>query len=696
MVAGNSRLTVTSSETSAYSVANSRKRKIRCDGALQNGPWPCGACVRLKLKCVPPTLDQDDDELSPDGTPGSSQFAFQTTTLTSGATSSDGSSTRAGSREWSVGAPTTAVFRNSGPNSVPLLQQREDAAAYASPMLDQPLAHQVQPAYSEDDYFASIEPAAQFQRNHSGPPNLLRTQAEASNSPGGDAKEVDAAVKELSGQMGDLAIELSSVAPWITREKQVLAETPAVEEAEVILPPSVATDSAVRVPPEMMPSEERAMDYFGYFFDHIHPYVPVLNRREFLKQWHTSRHFISPLILEGIFACVARYLEEPIEVRRWLALAARHEESFKDVPRLSTVQALLILHKAREFAPKRGYYYRSWMAIKYLTSMSLELGLHEHQDQHHGANVCTLGPSDCSTRTRIWQTLFELEILVGGSQGRSDYDVKVESVSFQVQSPSSAPDDFEYRTSRRTTYFAQVVRNIKHTNMLWQTKKRLTDDWALDPTFVRHNESIDTWVDELPPDMQLDYGDDDRPVLLNGNHYVAYLHMYHNLVVIMHHRPQLVMLLGKGDQSFKRHLDICNESAMIICRLQEALFRDFGLHGLQFMLRGIGFTIYCILTSTMLHLVSHRPIFCYIVALVLTVSPRLLLRLRIQLSIHAQGLTLQDTCECWSIAYPMLARRCKFRWRRFARRSAPTPVSHSNSNKPWACEVLLQKAKQPP
>nr|POE49407.1 hypothetical protein CFP56_50324 [Quercus suber] len=41
-----------------------RKRKIRCDGAVQNGPWPCGACVRLKLKCVPPTSDADDEDPS--------------------------------------------------------------------------------------------------------------------------------------------------------------------------------------------------------------------------------------------------------------------------------------------------------------------------------------------------------------------------------------------------------------------------------------------------------------------------------------------------------------------------------------------------------------------------------------------------------------------------------------------------------
>jgi hypothetical protein len=33
-----------------------RRRKIKCDAATTNS-WPCAACVRLKLHCVPPSLN---------------------------------------------------------------------------------------------------------------------------------------------------------------------------------------------------------------------------------------------------------------------------------------------------------------------------------------------------------------------------------------------------------------------------------------------------------------------------------------------------------------------------------------------------------------------------------------------------------------------------------------------------------------
>ena len=40
-----------------------RRRKIKCDAATTNA-WPCGACVRLKQNCVPPTFSYDRNQVS--------------------------------------------------------------------------------------------------------------------------------------------------------------------------------------------------------------------------------------------------------------------------------------------------------------------------------------------------------------------------------------------------------------------------------------------------------------------------------------------------------------------------------------------------------------------------------------------------------------------------------------------------------
>lgn len=190
----------------------------------------------------------------------------------------------------------------------------------------------------------------------------------------------------------------------------------------------------IRIPPDMMPSDQQALDYFEYFFTNIHPYVPVINRSFFFTQWHTNRAGISPLILEAIFACSSLMLDDPSQGNKWLALLAskrklprscavetnsklEHEESFKDVPRLSTIQALILALKAREAVPKRGYFYRSWMTVVNCVAMSKDLDLDSHFELHQMGKPCGSSAHDCITKTRVWHILFQLEVMVGGPQG---------------------------------------------------------------------------------------------------------------------------------------------------------------------------------------------------------------------------------------------------------------------------------------
>lgn len=49
-----------------------RRRKIKCDAATTNS-WPCAACTRLKLNCVPPTVNYEKES----DTPGVHTFELQ-------------------------------------------------------------------------------------------------------------------------------------------------------------------------------------------------------------------------------------------------------------------------------------------------------------------------------------------------------------------------------------------------------------------------------------------------------------------------------------------------------------------------------------------------------------------------------------------------------------------------------------------
>jgi hypothetical protein len=90
-----------------------------------------------------------------------------------------------------------------------------------------------------------------------------------------------------------------------------------------------------------------------------------------------------------------------------------------DVPRLSTLQALLIILKAREAAPKRGYFYRSWMTVVQCVEMGKDLGLDEHYADHEAGTPCGSSAVECQLKTRIWQTIFVCEVMIGSPQGRT-------------------------------------------------------------------------------------------------------------------------------------------------------------------------------------------------------------------------------------------------------------------------------------
>jgi hypothetical protein len=195
-----------------------------------------------------------------------------------------------------------------------------------------------------------------------------------------------------------------------------------------------------------MPDDDDVMNYFKIYFDEIHPYLPVIPRAHLYYQWQNDRRSISPLLLEALFACAGRLSDEPAEGAQWLALANSkfitlayhdlprplanfsspgHETSFMDVPRLSTIQALLLLLKARESLPKKGYYYRSWQTVKTIVSMAKDLDIHEHYSTHAEGRPCDLSPIECLVHTRVWQAILVVEIMIGAPQGKFSFSIFV-------------------------------------------------------------------------------------------------------------------------------------------------------------------------------------------------------------------------------------------------------------------------------
>lgn len=293
-----------------------------------------------------------------------------------------------------------------------------------------------------------------------------------------------------------------------------------------------------------------------------------------------------------------------------------HLDAFMDVPRLSTLQAMLIILKAREAAPKRGYYYRSWTTVVECVTMAKDLGLDEHYEDHQEGKPCGSNLADCVTKSRIWQTLFICELMIGSPQGtgariplnktklmnvgRIENAVEPQTVLMDV--PSRVPgDESEYHVTRNFTYFTRSVKGVRLMNTVYGRIKK-NKAWALDPEFTKFNPMFSSWIAELPQDLQITFPEDGSPPWL-PSHFIGNLHSYYYLSIIMLHRPQL-SFMDSSTAEWREHMLICYSSAKTLCRIQEAVLQAFGLTGLLCMQRGINFTIYCVLTCAVLHLVS--------------------------------------------------------------------------------------------
>ncbi|KAG0651542.1 Nitrogen assimilation transcription factor nit-4 [Hyphodiscus hymeniophilus] len=530
-----------------------RRRKIKCDAATTN-TWPCSACIRLKLHCVPPTVNYDRDFPS-----GPQVFEPERGEYESGGSGDDEYHQQMSIQQHTVNLNLATVNKCIMGIYTPLS--------------------------------ASLTNINIMGRNQSFQLHLcstLRSKGRLTHQYG---------QRDLSELLGELRMDEAGTAPYLNNrsKNKTLVEDPAYEDVDDyknVLPPSLSgPDMKVRIPPELMPDEETILHYFDMYFSNVHPYVPVLNKTLFYHQWHTNREAISPLILEAIFAIAGRLADEPSQGQQWLALSGKHADSFMDVPRLSTLQAMLIVLKARESAPKRGYYFRSWMTVVQCVQMAKDLGLDEHYEEHKAGRPCGSDLADCITKTRIWQTIF------------CYLAVEIETLDLSVPRPVPGVDDSEFHVTRTFSYFIRLVRNVRRMNNVYSRIKK-KKEWGIDPDLVQLNPSFDAWMNDLPGDLQVTFPQDGSPPWL-ASHFIGNLHSYYYLGVIMLHRPQLTFMEPTGvDGGWKHHMMICYSSAKLLCRLQEATLQSFGLTGLLCMQRGINFTIYCVLTCTVLHLVA--------------------------------------------------------------------------------------------
>lgn len=290
-----------------------RRRKIKCDSATTN-TWPCAACVRLKLQCVPPVGGLDGDE-GDDGAVSASQESM-------------GQQPQAYMLTQPPPPQQAQVYQQQSSSNQ---QSQNEAfgydvygATYSKPpfeVLDKPYVGY----YSSQQQFQEPMTAVYPGLPQVMPQQYHDPQTSIKQERAGSTPSDSFTAENLMEHLGTLKIDDGGVAPYIRQEKSTgKVDAPVHDpEPEPKIVAAFKTDagSQIRIPPALMPLEEDALAAFDTFFRDVHPYAPVLCRSQFYKQWHNDRPSISPLILEAIFANAGRLSDDPAQGAQWLALA---------------------------------------------------------------------------------------------------------------------------------------------------------------------------------------------------------------------------------------------------------------------------------------------------------------------------------------------------------------------------------------
>lgn len=293
-----------------------RRRKIKCDAATSNS-WPCAACVRLKLHCVPPTANYNPAHEGGSQTPGlegvldfaesdlSGDEGYNTQSMMSQPFGMMSTPDSFGNDIYSYGQQT---YSQAPMMSLPLSVQ--DGADYATQAAFSP--HQQ--LLSSDAILPSLETNDSWPNEDMSPRDI----SDALGTLNIDDNGLGTLTRSLCFDTAKTCFQ----APYITQQKKTLAEAPAVEESDFNIPTGpIEPGASVRIPPAMMPNDETALKYLDLFFKNIYPYMPVISKPFFYQQWHTNRSSISPLLLEAIFACAGRLSGDADQGMTWLSLA---------------------------------------------------------------------------------------------------------------------------------------------------------------------------------------------------------------------------------------------------------------------------------------------------------------------------------------------------------------------------------------
>ncbi|KAI8575390.1 hypothetical protein K450DRAFT_262017 [Umbelopsis ramanniana AG] len=348
------------------------------------------------------------------------------------------------------------------------------------------------------------------------------------------------------------------------------------------------------------------------YFKYVHKYVPIIHKPNFLKQMQNKNNPPSLILLNAMCAVAARWHEAsdanagPPGVTFYQKAFALIDDHF-DVPRISTIQALLLLIKYQEQHHRSGYFFRPYMFMGMVTRMCDDIGLSRTQGR------CMGDAGEIEMRKRTFWVAYMYDLLMSVEQGRKPHFTSNE-----------CDQEFPNATAEEGPELEDIISNH---NVLIQLSKIMGEIYRLarliafrkgrprsmlevveeqGKLFVLHTH-LENFLHELPATLAYtpttdpySYPADKHQI---SDSFVGFLHMQYHFSIILLHRPYMMSPLPEIGTEFTPYLhrDLCASSASHITNIAQILLDKDDINEFFYPTRGVQHTIHFVIASATVH-----------------------------------------------------------------------------------------------
>lgn len=370
------------------------------------------------------------------------------------------------------------------------------------------------------------------------------------------------------------------------------------EETVQDTPPPIISDMAA------LPNPELANHLIDLYFKHHYPQFPVLQKQTFLVQFQNPAQPTSALLLCAIYATAARYSNHPsvrqgVQRRERLGMtyfdqATQMLDRFMDAPRVSTVQALVLM---AIYESGLSQFTRPFVLIGMAVKMAQLLGL---QRRCEGSDW-----QEAELRKRVFWSVYLLDRLIGSVLGQPmlilDKDCDVELPSLEVGDGLDEMDEDEHLIT--VNYVQMIKLNTVFGNILqhiYSPQKSLP--WSRDYTAMVSvfESSLAAWVQQLPPHLEFTVSmTSSTAPQIPSSSFAAHLHLLYYEILILLHRPFLQFPNRHALMAMATSLHVCTNAANNITQIAESILTTNTENCITFP-----FTTYSISVASTIHCLS--------------------------------------------------------------------------------------------